>query len=251
MLQFESPVLARVALRPTLIYLTLDTSYLTNPPVAGQFFMSRCRGVYLRRPLFPSHIEAERIAALLPIGEDLGLTWLAARQVGEHVDLIGPLGCGFALDGPAGNLLLVGWGRGLASLLALAEEALRADWKVSLLAAFERPGMSVPTMLLPPAIEYQKAIGSAALDDLEVLLREAIPWADRVCAAGGGALYPLLASVIEELRLGLRPGLAQVLVEVPMVCGMGVCGACAVRTHRGMRQACHHGPVFDLAELVI
>ena len=251
MLQFEGPVLARVELRPTLIHLTLDTSSLTKPPVAGQFFMARCEGVYLRRPLFPCHIEAKRIAALLPLGQEAGLTWLAARQVGETVDLIGPLGCGFALDRPAGNLLLVGWRSGLASLLALAEEALTAGWAVALLAAFERPDMSVPTVLLPPAIEYQTAVGSAALDDLEVLLREAIPWADRACAAGGGGLYSRLAAVIEELRLGLRPGLAQVLVEVQMACGMGVCGACAVRTRRGMRQACHHGPVFDLAELVI
>ena len=257
MQQFEAPVLARAALRPTLIHLTLDTSPLPTPPAPGQFFMARCEGAYLRRPLFPCCIEAERVAVLLPLGRDLGLTWLAARQAGEAVDLIGPLGRGFVLDGPGGNLLLVGWGSGMASLLALAEEALARGWSVALLAAFERPDLAVPTTLLPTAVEYQVALGGTALEELAPLLREAIPWADRICAAGQGArtasihLYSRLAAVIKEVRLGLRPGLAQVLVEVPMGCGVGACGACAVETRRGLRRACYHGPVFDLAELVV
>jgi len=249
--QFEASVLARVTLRPTLIHLTFDTSTLATPPAPGQFFMARCEGVYLRRPLFACRIEPGRVAALLPLGQDLGLTWLAARQVGEAVDLIGPLGRGFALEGPGGNLLLVGCGSGIASLLPLAEEALAGGWAVALLAAFERPDLAVPTALLPPAVEYQMALGGAALEELELLLCDALPWADRICATGGENLYPRLAAAIRESRLGLRPGLARVLVEVPMGCGVGACGVCAVETHRGLRQACHHGPVFDLAELAI
>jgi len=63
--------MARGALRPTPIHLSLDSSSLTRPPVVGQFFMARCEGVYLRRPLFPCHIEAKRTAVLLPIGHNL------------------------------------------------------------------------------------------------------------------------------------------------------------------------------------
>ena len=247
--QFEASVLARAVLRPTLIHLALDTSSLARPPVPGQFFMSRCEGVYLRRPLFPCRIEEERAAVLLPLGQDLGLTWLAARQVGDAVDLIGPLGRGFALGGPAGNLLLVSWGVGMGSLLPLAEEALAGGWAVALVAGFERPDLAVPAALLPPAVEYQVTIGGTALQELEPLLRDALLWADRVCGAGGMGLYSRLAAAIEGARLGLRPGLAQVLVEVPMGCGMGVCGACSVEARRGRRQVCRHGPVFDLAEL--
>jgi dihydroorotate dehydrogenase electron transfer subunit len=249
--RFEAPVLARVALRPTLIHLTLDTSSLPGAPVPGQFFMTHCAGVYLRRPLFPCHIEAGRLAALLPLGQDLGLTWLAARQIGETVDLIGPLGRGFSLEKAGGNLLLVSWGPGIAPLLALAERALAGGWAVALLAGFERPDLAVPTTLLPPAVEYQVAVGAAAQEEMGQFLRDTLLWADRVCSAGGMALYSRLASAIEAHRLGLRPGLAQVLVEAPMACGVGACGACAVETRRGTRQACHHGPVFDLAELAI
>jgi len=249
-IQFEASVLARVALRPTLIHLTLSNSGLPSPAAPGQFFMARCEEVYLRRPLFPCRIEAQRTSVLLPLGQDLGLTWLAARQVGETVDLVGPLGRGFALEKAGGNLLLVGWGSGTAPLIALAEEALASGWTVALLAGFERADLAAPTALLPPTVEYQVTVGMAALKELELLLRDALPWADRVCGAGGQALNVLLAAAIDDVRLGLRPGLAQVLAEVPMGCGVGACGACAVEARRGMRQACHHGPVFDLAELV-
>jgi dihydroorotate dehydrogenase electron transfer subunit len=122
---------------------------------------------------------------------------------------------------------------------------------VALLAGFERADLAVPTALLHRAVEYQVAVGVTAPKELELLLRDALPWADRVCGAGGKALNSRLAAAIEDARLGLRPGLAQVLVEVPMACGVGACGACAVETRRGMRQSCHHGPVFDLAELAI
>lgn len=249
--QFEASVLARVALRPTLIHLTLDTSLHPTPPIPGQFFMARCAEVYLRRPLFPCRIEAERMSVLLPLGHDLGLTWLAARQVGETVDLIGPLGQGFSVQQAGGNLLLVSWGSGIAPLLALAKEASALRWAVALLAGFERPDLAVPTALLPPAVEYQAAAGVTALEELELLLRDALPWADKVCAVGGRAFYSRLAGAIEDARLGVRSGLAQVLVEMSMGCGVGVCGACAVETHRGMRRACHYGPVYDLAELAL
>jgi len=261
--RFESSVLAHVALSPTLIHLTLDTSSLPAAPTPGQFFMARCEAVYLRRPLFPCHIEAGRAAVLLPLGQDLGLTWLATRRVGEMIDLLGPLGRGFVLEGDGGHLLLVCWGSRMGPLLALAEWAVAEGWTAALLAGVERPDLAVPTALLPPAVEYQVAVGTTAWEELEGLLRDALPWADRICAAGGrdqrfaGRFYSRLAAAIREVRLGLQPGLAQVVVEVAgeggvaWGCGVGACGACAVETRRGLRRACYHGPVFDLAELVV
>jgi dihydroorotate dehydrogenase electron transfer subunit len=120
-----------------------------------------------------------------------------------------------------------------------------------MLAGFDRADLAAPTVLLPPAVEFQVASGGEALSELSALLHDTIPWADKVCGAGGGALYSRLAAVIAEVRLGLRPGLAYVSVAPPMACGVGVCGACTVETRDGPRQACRHGPVFDLAELVM
>ena len=40
-----------------------------------------------------------------------------------------------------------------------------------------------------------------------------------------------------------------VLLEGPIVCGVGACGVCAVELRKGMRMLCSDGPVFDLRDL--
>jgi dihydroorotate dehydrogenase electron transfer subunit len=246
--QFEATVLSRAALRPTLTHLVLNTSALAAVPSPGQFFMARCEGVYLRRALFPCGIETEHVSVLAPLGRDLGQSWVAARQIGETVDLIGPLGKGFSLEGTHGRLLLVGLGSDLAPLLALAGVALKQEWMVVLLASFERADLAVPTALLPSEVEYQVTLGASASTELDLVLRDTLPWADMVCTDGAIDHVARLEAAIGDVRLGVRPGLAQVLVRVPMACGMGACGACAVETRRGIRHACLDGPVFDLAD---
>lgn len=42
----------------------------------------------------------------------------------------------------------------------------------------------------------------------------------------------------------------RVSLESPMACGVGLCLGCVVRTTRGLRYVCTHGPVFDAAEIV-
>jgi dihydroorotate dehydrogenase electron transfer subunit len=211
--------------------------------------MAHCDQVPLRRPIFPCHVGEERAAVLVPVGVDLGLTWLGARMPGESMDLIGPLGRGFRLDGPTGHLLLVGCGADVSALLALAHRAVDDGWSVAMLVGFDRADLGVPTALLPPVVEYQMSVGSTALEELGRDLQDALAWADRVCAAGSSALYQLLAQTTREVLLALRPGMAQVLLTPRMACGLGACGACTVQTRRGPRQACRHGPVFDLSEL--
>ena len=45
-------------------------------------------------------------------------------------------------------------------------------------------------------------------------------------------------------------GFASVLLEGPLVCGVGACGVCAVETRKGMRMLCSDGPVFDLRDMI-
>ena len=186
------------------------------------------------------------------------------KPAGEALDIIAPLGSGFALDASTRRLLLVGDGARLAPLLALAHEALDKQIAVSLLAFAvepEAPGLGAwLSEMLPLDVEYQVSAQPAAL------LPALLGWADQVCAAGDGVPYATLrelagragrllpgsarTSAREARAAGsLPPGFVQVIVAPLMACGSGACQGCAVETVRGMRLACVDGPVFDLAEL--
>ena len=42
----------------------------------------------------------------------------------------------------------------------------------------------------------------------------------------------------------------QVSLEERMACGIGACYGCTVKTTEGLKQVCHDGPVFELADIV-
>ena len=192
---------------------------------------------------------------------------LARKTPGEPLELIAPVGNGFALDPATRRLLLVADAAQLAPLIALAHGASQKQIAVSLLvhSADGRHGAPDGALLaawlsamLPLDVEYQVAA------ELSAVLPGLLAWADQLCAAGDAALYALLkGSPGLEARMMVpdgRPhardtgtflpaGFVQVIVAPLMACGFGACQGCAVETARGMRLACVEGPVFDLGEL--
>jgi dihydroorotate dehydrogenase electron transfer subunit len=92
---------------------------------------------------------------------------------------------------------------------------------------------------------YQGTLTAPGAAPLTALLQ----WAERVCLACDAAQRESLAQRVNKARLHPPKDFAQVLVRVPMPCGVGACDACRVETGRGERHACTDGPVFDLLTL--
>jgi dihydroorotate dehydrogenase electron transfer subunit len=74
-------------------------------------------------------------------------------------------------------------------------------------------------------------------------------WADQVCAALPLDQLPALRDAIRAVKFRWERGFASVLLEGPLVCGVGACGVCAVEIRKGVRMLCSDGPVFDLRDL--
>ena len=72
-----------------------------------------------------------------------------------------------------------------------------------------------------------------------------------MCAALPSGQLPYLANAIRAARLRWEPGFASALLEGPLICGVGACGACPVELRRGIRLLCSDGPVFDLRDLAL
>lgn len=271
------------AITPQLRWLTLQAPDLASSVRAGQYLLIRCAepGSYdplLRRPLFVAAAEpALGQIGLLYAPDDRGLAWLARGRAGDALDVLGPFGHPFELDGRTRNLLLLGAGPGLAALLLLAGAATARGCTVTLLAGAATTELLPPPFLLPSEVEYQMVVGTAT-----DLLREQpavttdketsrpgdkqmsgkpkknspspslpvslspIAWADQIGAALPRDQLSELASAIRSVKYRWERGFASALLEGPLVCGVGACGVCAVALRKGQRLLCSDGPVFDL-----
>lgn len=239
---------------------------ITRANNAGRYFLLRCGAqsdleraenwsIYLRRPLF----VADRPRAGQPAGDhdiwslwfppddDPGYQWLAQLPQGRPLNLIGPLGNGFALADSTRRLLLVATAQRTPQLLALVDEILDRSGQVTLLVT-DSNQMEDLRPQLPLSVELHCTQDP---DERNALLTRSLRWADQVCAAIPADQWPALAELVTQVRMRLEPGYASVLVEADLACGVGACLACVVPlANSSYTRACLHGPVFDLLELV-
>ena len=219
-----------------------------GPALAPGRFVLAALGEYLRTPLFPAYLdvpgpEAGAFDVLVPPNHPA-----AVLRPGAKADLIGPLGQGFQVPKTTRRLLLVASTDHLPVLLPLTSQSSSVALLISAFTATEL----YPIRLLPPALEIHVATadGSAGQQGSVLdLFPDLVGWADLVCIAADPAIYPALADVVREVRVGPGHGFAQALIAPPMVCGVGACQGCAVPVARGTKLACIDGPVFDLLEL--
>ncbi|HWQ15031.1 MAG TPA: hypothetical protein VNL77_19695 [Roseiflexaceae bacterium] len=249
------------AVTPRLRWLTLAAPDLAREVRAGHYLLLRCdepggAARLLRRPLFVAAAEP----ALGQVGlvfepDEPGLAWLARAHPGDELDAIGPLGRPFTLAPRTGSVLLIGSGRGLPALMQLAREAAARRAAVTLLAGATHREALPPPFLLPGEIEYQAAPGDA-LDLLSAPAGGRSPppgqsllWADQLFAAIPNESVARLRDTVRAAKLRWERGYANVLLDGPLVCGVGACGVCAVELRRGPQLLCSAGPVFDLRDL--
>ena len=189
-----------------------------EPGVPGQFFMLEAPGRVLPRPMSLCLAPRGELAFLLdPIGP--GTQALALLQVGDCINVFGPLGNGFRLD--VARPLLVGGGIGIAPLPYLAE-------------ALEHP----PAVLGFRSEHHAEA--AALLPNAEVvidptLVTDVMPTGRDVLACGP---EPMLEAV-----RALVPG-AQLAWEASMACGYGACYGCVVEVDGDLKRLCVEGPVL-------
>ena len=235
----QAAIAARADL-PDHCLLSLEADALGVTAVPGQYAMVRCSArhdPYLRRALPFLSARGARMSFLFPT-RDAGLHLLSRQPLGTGVDLLAPLGRGFALPPAARHLLLASEEGPLAPLLFLADAALSRDVAVTLALG---SGLQPLAGLVPGAVEL-----AATTVDAWTATAELLPWADQVAVAGDMEAMRTLAACVP----GLRPGLVQAWLEAPMACGIGSCGACVAELRRGPRRTCVAGPVFDLTEIV-
>jgi dihydroorotate dehydrogenase electron transfer subunit len=190
-----------------------------------------------------------------PIGP--GTEWLGSARAHEFLDVIGPLGKGFAYPKRLTNCLLVAEGHGAASLYFLAQELLARRKRVDMVvggATMEGVLKPIEGKRLSQSIEIVTADGSlgkhgSVIDVLAAFADHT--GAEVVYAAGPAATLHRIAAFCRDHKLP-----AQVAVEERMGCGLGLCFSCVVPVARrdgsgyDNLRSCVDGPVFNPARVL-
>ncbi len=248
MIQQLVPVVSNREVMPGVFLMLIESPDLASQSRPGQFAMITCdsgQSRLLRRPISIHRVNSPAVAFLFAaVGP--GTEWLARRQAGEKIDLLGPLGNCFDLGPAPSNLLLTGGGIGVAPLCFLAQEALHKGHRVCLLIGARTASQVIPNSLIPPGCEVAVATedGSAGEKGLiTALLPRYINKAGRAYICGP---LPMYQAIMKDRRAFLGDLPAEVSLEVRMGCGLGFCYACTIKTTQGLKQVCKDGPVFDL-----
>jgi len=218
----------------------------------GQFVHIKCgEGLLLRRPISVSSYMAcvpEDLLAIVFEVRGEGTQWLADRQVGDTLDVLGMAGNGFTIK-QTDRCLLVGGGIGIPPMRGCAQHTQGRSTAIL-------GGRSADKIILKNCFEDECAKVMVATDDgsmghhgfVDALVRQELEQDkgyDYVLACGPKPMLRNVAKVAEEFGI---PCL--VSMEERMGCGIGACLVCACDMADGSRKhVCKDGPVFDSKEV--
>ncbi|MEW6643867.1 MAG: dihydroorotate dehydrogenase electron transfer subunit [Pseudomonadota bacterium] len=255
----RAEVLANTAVNAEYRHLVVRCSPTAAQAQPGQFFQLLCPQTgddqpFLRRPMSLYGADPVRgTVEFLYKVTGAGTRGLATLTAGDQLDIMGPLGKGFALDDTHRHIVAVGRGAGLATLAPLARAAQAAGVGVTAIFSARRPELLVSVELFQrhgaEVIAVTDLESTSGPANVERILRGLIAngRCDAFFTCGSSRLLRVQQRLAREFRI---PG--QVAMEQQMACGLGLCFCCVRDFHIDgaivHRRVCWDGPVFDMKE---
>jgi dihydroorotate dehydrogenase electron transfer subunit len=241
-------------------HLVVDASPKALAVKPGQFFNLLCPSpdageLWLRRPQSVYRIDREndRLEFLYKcVGR--GTFGLATLDVGDELNMVGPLGVGFTIPPACKHIVVLGRGVGLATLAPISQLAGESGIGVTAILSARSAEFVMADDLFAKVGEVISVLdtdGTSEVEHVEGVLKGLIAKrrADAFYTCGSNRLFQLMK------RLGKAHGVpGQVAMEQVMACGLGPCYVCVrtfeVNGKKELRRVCIEGPVFDLQEAV-
>ena len=276
MKQSLGTVSSNTEVTPGVHLMRIDAPHIAAGSQPGQFITVRCGDLALRRPFsihqvgnsnvivsdlpakaWQAGAKQSQFAILFRVAGK-GTFWLSQQREGEKIDILGPLGKGFAIGPKSRNLLLVAGGIGIAPLVFLVQRA-SSRHQITLIhgastaaqlypdscqsSAFSHQGVQV----VPVTEDGSKGRKGMATD----IVSDFLDWADQICACGPAGMYKTMAQTSLRTKTNnLKLKRCQVSLEVRMGCGFGACYGCTINTKKGLQHVCRDGPVFELDDII-
>lgn len=204
----------------------------------------------LRRPISICEINAEaNTFVLIYRAEGQGTQALSQFQVGQEIDVLGPLGEGYSLDTlvPGQTALLVGGGIGVPPLYELAKQFNQRGIKtIHILGFNSRSDVFYEEEFKLIGETYLTTVDGSIGDQGFVtdVIRKYDLIYDQYFACGPLPMLKALKEMNED-KVGYLS------LEERMACGVGACYACVCKTQSNeTARVCYDGPVFKAEEII-
>lgn len=252
-LQEQAKLQYKEELAPGIYSYTLKSPEIAQKAAVGQFVQVLCGDFTLRRPISLCGFSAEYgILRLVFEVRGKGTDWLSRRQVGETLDLIGPLGHGFPLLDKGKKAVLIGGGIGTPPLLPLAQHyganaVAISGFRSRDAAILQEDFAACGAQTILCTDDGSAGFHGFTTQALEQYLQGGA--CDVICTCGPKVMMKGVAGIAEK-----RGILCYVSMEERMGCGFGACMGCSCRTkddqgETHMTRVCLNGPVFDAKEV--
>nr|VFK58667.1 MAG: dihydroorotate oxidase B, electron transfer subunit [Candidatus Kentron sp. TUN]VFK67407.1 MAG: dihydroorotate oxidase B, electron transfer subunit [Candidatus Kentron sp. TUN] len=276
----EVEILSRDVFKDEQILLRFAAPRIAAVALPGTFLHVRCDpSLPMRRPfsLMDADPDSGQLTILFKV-VGKGTRLLAAKNVGDVINIIGPVGVPFQPHEDRPRALLLGGGLGIPPVIFLAGQlGIQPSFKPLLLMGSEIPfPFNIrPSQILVPGMP-DDVIGAMSLmerwgipsrlasrqgypgcfdgfiTDLARSWLTAQPSSKReeiaLYACGPSAMLRATADLAYEYDLP-----CQVCLEEFMACGIGACAGCVVpvttASGSAMKRVCVDGPVFDAREV--
>ena len=238
-------------LHPRFVLIKLKSDEALPEIKPGQFVEVKVEGsasTFLRRPISINYVDKENseIWLLVQLVGD-GTRAMARLNEGDSLNVLFPLGNGFAAPKKGEKVLLVGGGVGVAPLLEYGKALKEAGAKpVFLLGARTKADLMQLDLFGKYGDVYiTTEDGSEGekgfVTQHSVLTKESF---DRISTCGP---KPMMVAVAKFAKANSIP--CEVSLENMMACGLGACLCCVEKTVKGNVCVCKEGPVFNINDL--
>lgn len=255
----KADIISNKKIAPDHFVMEIGAKWLAENALPGQFVLVKLRDKgtdpLLRIPI-GVHDKTKNGIKMLYKTVGTGTEILSRKRKGEEIDILGPIGNSFDLEGVGKKtrVIIVAGGHGIAPLYGLAK-TLAPKCRVDVFAgACSRKHVvySKEIKKLGAGFHTSTEDGTCGLkgyitelvDSHLKLATSDKRQATRIFACGP---RPMLAELARVLKKHGLP--AQFSLDAYMACGIGACQGCAIRTKDGYKLVCKDGPVFGADEI--
>lgn len=247
---YKCKLILKTELCPGIWDFVVEAPEIAEQAQIGQFLHIACGGnTLLRRPISICDTGDKFVRFAFQVKGE-GTELLSQYEVGDTIDIMGPLGHGFTVK-PGEKAVVIGGGIGVFPILRLAREtdsAVFLGFRTKELVVMEDDYLEANknvTICTDDGSYGYDGFAIAAMG--EYLLENDV---DVIYCCGPKPMLKAVKQIAEYRNIP-----CQLSLEERMGCGIGACLTCVCETtNEGMakmKQVCTCGPVFDAKEVVL